>query len=65
MNILKNIWSNIFAAMLGVVVASAVQLLVWGEHAREQAVPWFVLFYIIFQSIDIIKWGFGKYRGNV
>jgi hypothetical protein len=65
MNILKNIWSNIVAASLAMIGASLVHLLVWGEHLRGAATAWLLVFYLVFQTVDIIKWGTEKYRERV
>lgn len=65
MNILKNIWNNIVAASLAMFVIALVHLLVWGEHIKGAGTPVLILFFLIFQLGDIIKWAMEKYRGNV
>ncbi|NBO69863.1 hypothetical protein EBV26_05165 [bacterium] len=65
MNILKSIWSNFIAASFAMIGASLVHLLVWGEHIRGEAPAWLLLFFVAFQTFDLIKWGVGKIRGNV
>ncbi len=65
MNILKSIWSNFIAASLAMIGAALVHLLVWGEYLRGAATAWLLVFFVVFLTIDVIKWGVSKIRGNV
>lgn len=65
MNILKNIWNNIVAASFGMFAVALVHLLVWGDHIKGAGTPVLILFFLIFQTMDIIKWGTEKYRERV
>lgn len=64
MNILKSIWSNFIAASFAMIGGSLVHLLVWGEHLKGAAPAWLLVFFLFFQTVDIIKWGTSKFRGN-
>ena len=63
MSILRDLWYNIATAALGAIVVALVSLIVWGEHLRDAATAWFLLFFIVFTAVDIIKWAWNKYRG--
>lgn len=65
MNILKSIWSNIVAASFAMIGAALIHLLVWGEHLKGASTAWLFVFYLVFQTVDVIKWGTSKYRGDV
>ena len=64
MNILKDLWYNIATAALGAIVVALVSLIVWGEHLRDAATAWFLLFFIVYTVIDICKWAYNKIRKN-
>ena len=63
MSILRDLWYNIATAALGAIVVALVNLIVWGEHLRDAATAWFLLFFIVYTVIDICKWAWNKYRG--
>ena len=65
MNILNSIWNNIVAASIGMFGVALVHLLVWGDHIKGAGTPVLILFFLIFQIGDIIKWATEKYLGNV
>ena len=64
MKILRDLWYNIATAALGAIVVALVSLIVWGEHLRDAATAWFLLFFIVYTVIDICKWAYNKIRGN-
>jgi K+-transporting ATPase A subunit len=65
MNILKSIWSNFIAASLAMIGAALVHLLVWGEYLKGASTAWLLVFFVVFVTIDLVKWTVSKYRGDV
>ncbi len=64
MNVLKSLLENFLSATVGMLAIAAVNLLVWGEHLRSAALVWLLILFLVFLTLDVIKWGTNKFYGS-